>query len=498
MRKSWKYKHELALWRQFPRMRYPGTLAPVALVTMLAGCAVSAASDVYSVDGEYLGGGLTRVLDALPVSASQLHVQQTPIANREGAVYIANIEPGDEGDTDDINLHTVLRKGVRGDDKQWSWTSSVVDTRTLFDAWHTAPAIGLDRSGRIHIAYNMHNLPWQYKRSRQPGDIDSLEFHGQNVSMEDLRQFRYFGKTSYPGAGTAGIPGNQITYPAFYNDRDGELYITYRFAARPALRFKQRTMSGGIARFDMQQDQWTAIGARFDGIDTGGVDVDEVIADGAEAGIAKDDSDRLGRTPAFAGKSGWTVYHPRLTFGPGNQMNVNWFWRRGIAGTKLSRPCFLRSTDRLNFKTMEGERVDLPVPPEACGNMRVADETEHYSVGNSTVSSDGTPYILLSPDGRSREIHHFSDGAWTHEKSPRNATEIFFDHKDRLWAIASGLRISRREKDSEQWVSVYEPRGETDDCIPRVSLNAGKTIAWLYSLGCERSEVSVYRLELNG
>ena len=101
---------------------------------------------------------------------------------------------------------------------------------------------------------------------------------------------------------------------------------------------------------------------------------------------------------AIAGKQGWTSYHPRLSFGPNNEMHINWFWRAGIAGAELSRPCHIMSTDHQSFYTASGDYQTLPALPEDCGNLGHSDDDQFYSIGNSTISVDGSPHILLSPN----------------------------------------------------------------------------------------------------
>lgn len=137
-------------------------------------------------------------------------------------------------------------KGLRKNGK-WVWTKRVIDTQTVHDRWHTAPAIGIDDKGFIHIAYNMHNLPWQYQISTKSESIDSFNFKGQRVSVTELQRMKFKNKTDFPTLGLAAIPGNQITYPAFFNDNNGELFVSYRFAAKPARKFANRTMGSGVA-----------------------------------------------------------------------------------------------------------------------------------------------------------------------------------------------------------------------------------------------------------
>lgn len=97
----------------------------------------------------------------------------------------------------------------------------------------------------------MHNLPWQYQVSLAPHDISAFEFRGQEISDAEFDRYYIENKTSFPTQGTADIPGNQISYPAFYKDAIGDIYVTYRFAAQPSLAYKDRHFSSAIAKYDL-------------------------------------------------------------------------------------------------------------------------------------------------------------------------------------------------------------------------------------------------------
>ena len=80
---------------------------------------------------------LTEIMSLLRVSSSQKIAQQTPIATRNGNVYIVNIEPGEAGDEDGVNLHTTIHQGKPDITGVWSWTKTILENRTIHDPWHT-------------------------------------------------------------------------------------------------------------------------------------------------------------------------------------------------------------------------------------------------------------------------------------------------------------------------------------------------------------------------
>ncbi len=420
------------------------------------------------------------ILKNLPVSTAQANSQQTPIDSVNGIVYTANIEPGPDGDVDGINLHTVVRRGEQNENGTWQWDSTVVEDRTLHDKWHTAPSIGIDKEGYIHVVYNMHNLPWQYKVSVFPDDLEKFEFRGQKITTEELERLHYDNKVSFTSLGKADIPGNLITYPAFFKDSNGDLYLTYRFAAKPKRRHSERAFSSGIAKYNIQEREWKSIGS----------ELDVSLKDRSWSFSAP-----LNAVP-FASAPGWTAYRPYLLFDSENRMHVIWYWRQGISGSLVTRPCYLISDDQVHFHSVIGLRYRLPVDAESCGNTALANETEYYSIGNSAINSKGDVYLLHSPHGSKRVLQHFRkiDYRWEIEESPFGATEIFIDSQDNLWAVANGLRILRRGANENIWKLIYTNES-IDDCLPRVSQNYDKTVAYIHTQRCKTEDfVSIYQI----
>jgi len=426
-------------------------------------------------------GDVIKVLDRLPVSTAQVNIQQSPVDVRNGRLYTVNIEPGVDGDKNGVNLHTVIRQGLQKPDGSWAWQNKLVENRTIHNKWHTAPSVAVDKSGYLHVVYNMHNFPWQYKRSDSPHDIQQFTFRGQAVTLAEIQRTKFENKTTFPTLGLAEIPGNQITYPAFFKDRNDELYLTYRFAARPGRPFAERTMSSGIARYSSETGQWESIGAP---VDVSGTDY-QFHANAPALPIA------------LAAEEGWTAYHPRLMFGPNNELHVNWFWRSGIAGAELTRPCHLQSNDRDSFFTTSGTYITLPVRPSDCGNLGFDDSEQFYSIGNSTIDSDGSPHILLSPVNGDRQVvyQNIDDGSWQRFDAPHNATAIFFDGNDNLWAIASGIKVLRRSAGSDTWTLLYD-EGGTKNCYPKFVLDEDKSTAFIHTQSCDEKTVTIYGVRL--
>lgn len=171
---------------------------------------------------------------AFPVSPSNVNSFATPLAYYQGSIYVVSVEPP-LSNNNGVNLRTVIRKGSERQGR-WQWESAVIDEATLDDMYHTQASIAIDKEGYLHVVYNMHNMPWQYVVSKKPGDITSFDFKGDKISLAEKSTVKHLNKTPFPSIGTAAIPGNQITYPAFFYDRQGEIYLTYRFATKPKRR----------------------------------------------------------------------------------------------------------------------------------------------------------------------------------------------------------------------------------------------------------------------
>ncbi len=428
-------------------------------------------------------GEVAKILDGLQVSTSQANVQTTPVAASGGFVYTANIEHGPDGDTNDINLRTVIRQGKRSDAGVWEWSSHVVEGRTLRDRWHTSPSVAVDKQGFIHIVYNMHNLPWQYKRSVNPHDITEWEFHGHEITISQLENFRYHNRINFPTHGIGQIPGNQITYPAFFYDNDNQLYLSYRFAARPARVFSERTFSSGIARYDVETRSWESIGEEIQN----------------RSSDFESDQKSLNKATAVAGEMGWTAYHPRLTFGPNNELGFFHYWRDGGAGTQLTRPCYIREDGNGGFETLQGSAVALPAKSYDCGNMGFRDDEEFFGTGSVASHPSGLVNVLLSPVGsKPRTILSYSNETreWEREQAPGNASEIFYDSAGNLWAVASdSFRLYRKAVNDTVWHMVYED-GSRRECLPKARLNASQSVAFIHTQSCDLTSVSVYGLQL--
>ena len=124
---------------------------------------------------------------------SIVNVFSTPITFFGNSIFTVRVEPP-QGESNQINLRTVISKGIIGPNGQWKWTSYTIENRTLEDKYHTQPSLIVDKKGYIHVAYNMHNMPWQYSISKKPEDISEFVFKGEFIDYDTLRKVKHENK----------------------------------------------------------------------------------------------------------------------------------------------------------------------------------------------------------------------------------------------------------------------------------------------------------------
>lgn len=370
-----------------------------------------------------LAGAVTTLVADQPVSVHGINLFSTPIALCRGELVVVSVEdhdpPGDR-------VRTVIRVGAQ---------RAVVEDRTLIDDYHTQPSVGVDPLGRVHVAYNMHNMPWQYAVSREPCRIDDLEFRGDRVSDAQLSEVSEHNRTPFFGAGHAAIPGNQVTYPAFFNDRNGELYVTYRYAVRPDRPWLERAFAAGIARLNAASGEWTALGGSVEG------------------------------SRPFAWEPGWTVYPPRLWFDARDAMHVTWTWREKQAGPDTTHPSYaLRLPGGAEFRRADGTPYALPIRLSEAGGIEAAPGNARVNAITSVTTQGSMPLVVLAPVAGQRVLETFDPVTrqWRSQgPSPFGASTVLCDDDSTCWAYASGPRVLVR-RNNGPWRTVYEGRGYCD------------------------------------
>lgn len=384
------------------------------------------------------------------VSPSNVNSFATPTAYYQGNIYVVSVEPP-VGISNGVNLRTVVRKGYQRKGA-WMWETTVIDDATLDDVYHTQASIAIDKAGYVHVAYNMHHMPWQYAISKRPGDIASFDFKGDEISLAERAIVKHLNKTPFLSIGTAAIPGNQITYPAFFYDRQGELYLTYRFATRPKKAFGSRGFAFALARYDILSKCWIPLGGLIK-VTSGEADL--------PAGFPEVE------VKAFVFSEGWQPQLLRLFFDKGNHMHLSWTWREFFGGSPFVRASYAYSqdNDRL-FCRADGTKYELPVHLQESGLLfpNHLDNQLNSPLAYLTADPNGIPYVVTLEKGKSSEVRYFERQAnrWSEpELMPEGAQLMEIDDAGRQWAFATGLKIYARSGPNMRWQKVYEDKGPT-------------------------------------
>lgn len=423
-----------------------------------------------------IGGEVELVMPPVAVSSQgDVSVFSTPIDAQNGQVAVAYVTDAD-ANTPPGYLNTVVREGkkVGGD---WQWETTTLDTHTLLDPYHTQPSLAFDRNGYIHVAYNMHNLPWQYAISEQPYSVGRFEFHGEAVSKRELDALRLENKTHYPDRGRALIPGNQVTYPAFFKDRKGDLFVSYRYAMRPARNWDARSRAAGIARFDTTTGTWAPVGGSV------GLNAGDIVPRGPADSV----------TTAFAYDEGYVPYLVTLAFDGDNAMHAIWTWwdkRSGQTGAVNVLPSYRKVADpALPFTVASASTHRLPGWPST---------TKFNTAKSIAIAADGDVLAILEPQGQNRKLvrRNHATGTWSAPvDTPNSASKILVDRDGNEWLFASGLNLFKHIPGGN-WSRPFRiGRGL---CDPRPVYSEAENSFYILAKTCpDRSQVVVYRYKLD-
>ena len=424
------------------------------------------------------------VLPLIPMDSSNVSQYVSPVAYRNKEIYTTNVEPGNGSGVPDVNLQTVIRKCSIRTDTSCIWESKVIDDATLKDMYHTQPSVALDRAGFVHVAYNMHNMPWQYAVSKTPQDITAFEFRGDTVSLLERSTVKLLNKTPFPSIGTAAIPGNQVTYPAFFHDRNGDLFITYRYATRPKLSFGERSFAGAIAAYDVNTQKWKSLGG--------------------DVTISSTDADLPGNTTfavtkPFALTDGWQPQPIRLFFDRKNRMHVAWVWREHKSGFEYINASYAFSDDLgLSFKDSKAKLYTMPIKMSDAERPfagYLASQVLSMAIVSIAADAVGQPYFVSAPVGQNCLLTFFNQktNAWElPEPMPFNAVRFEIDEDGRQWVFTTGLKILRREGNSKKWMTIWEDSDALKYGWPTILAVPNERMFIVHTMNADINKVKIY------
>lgn len=429
-----------------------------------------------TVSAAAIGGEVELVMPPFAISSQgDVSAFSTPVDAQNGQVVVALVTDADANTTPGY-LNTVVRKGQKVGNA-WQWETTTLDSRTLLDPYHTQPSLAFDRNGHIHVAYNMHNLPWQYSISEQPYDVSRFIFHGQAVSKRELDALRLENKTHYPDRGRGLIPGNQITYPAFFKNRTGDLFISYRYAMRPARAWAGRSPAAGIARFDVDTWTWSPVGGSI-ALNSG---------DAVHVGI------NAFSTTAFAYDAGYVPYLVTLAFDADNAMHAIWTWwdkasnQSGAVNVLPSYRKVADSTQPITVANAKSNRIS-----------GWSSATVFNTAKSIAIAANGDVLAILEPQGQNRKLvrRNHATGIWSAPvDTPNSASKIMVDRDGNEWLFASGLNLFKRIPGGD-WSRPF--RIGTGLCDPRPVYSEAENSFYILAKTCPaRERAMIYRYQLD-
>ena len=237
------------------------------------------------------------------------------------------------------------------------WTKTTLPSRLHWDS-HNYVDLGIDQDGYIHVSGNMHGDPLVYFRSERPYDISAfLPVHRMTGQDED-----------------------RVTYPKFFNTRDGDLLYSYRIGG---------SGNGNIFvnRFLPETLSW----------------------------------ERYLDEPLFLGISGnetRSAYHQYTQDDAGN-LHFAWIWRWTPMVATSHNIGYATTPDLKHWENGLGESVSLPFRPDDAALM--VDPVPSHGGGHNgrvkqIIDADGKPiigYVKYDENGKTQVyVARAVDGAW--------------------------------------------------------------------------------------
>lgn len=122
----------------------------------------------------------------------------------------------------------------------------------IVDDVHRLPSLGVDRDGYVHVVGNHHNSNWQYWISKNPLDTaGGFDFYGGRSDQDNT-------PNNYDTGNIVG--GNFITYPRFFYDRNGEMYVRYRQRARLDFSLSPGLTGAAVAKYNAENRTYDRLG----------------------------------------------------------------------------------------------------------------------------------------------------------------------------------------------------------------------------------------------
>jgi hypothetical protein len=176
------------------------------------------------------------------------------------------------------------------------WTYQVLPSKVGWDS-HNYITMAVDDDGQLHVSGNMHCVPLIYFRTREPGDIATLE-EAPMVGKQEKR----------------------VTYPKFLTDHEGTLIFNYRDGGSG----KGKRLWN---RYDPESRRWS----------------------------------RLLDVPVLDGEGQRNAYPTGPVRGPDGWFHMIWVWRHTPDCATNHHLSYARSPDLKRWESAFGKSVKLPI-----------------------------------------------------------------------------------------------------------------------------------------
>lgn len=282
---------------------------------------------------------------------------------------------------------------------------------------HKSISIAVDGDGFLHLAWNQHNTPLQYCRAIKPG---SLELS--------------------PELPLLGRKEDRVTYPEFYNLRDGNLLFLYRDGA---------SGNGNLIlnRYDRKTKRWARL-------------QDELLSGEGERNAY------------------W-----QMAVDARGAMHLSWIWRETPDVATNHDLCYARSTDGgKSWTKSSGEKYQLPITARTAEYVvRIPPGSELINQTSMSVDAEGRPYIATywRPAGTTVPQYHLvsHDGhQWrTSQITHRTTSFSLSGQGTRRIPISRPLIVVRRSGDRNEVIVIFRDieRGDRVSAAVSTSLEGG-------------------------
>lgn len=148
----------------------------------------------------------------------------SPIAYRDGAIYVSYLSPN--APQDDVYV------GMRSPNGTWTLRDTGFDA--VYDVGHTQTSLAIDGDGYVHLFYGMHGNSIRYARSNQPASVSS----------------------GFQSMSPSAFAGGSYTYPNVTTAPNGDLYLIIRDRRSSYVSSGQ---DGRLLRYTDATNTWSAL-----------------------------------------------------------------------------------------------------------------------------------------------------------------------------------------------------------------------------------------------